>query len=223
MKRTLQGMVQMIIVFMILLGGYLMGNYTAAAIVGTVVLGLATYFVCGAFEPSDEELQDRKETREFQERSTMEIRTSVYNLIRAHPELDPKKLGLKEDFPLEALWAAWHFLWTLSYNSAIVFYNTTDYRAKKMELLDDNSLVVYYDEGHRYIPEETVIGEIIASLSSHSKEPTVECPKVLNWLRVAMSVKKELCDLTVRLENRSQLWQVDQSASDHDSNKEDSE
>lgn len=185
----------------IFVGGVILGgNYGDCTITAVMTISISTYMVCSLVEPSKETVIWRKEMKEFQSAVTLEIENAVRELIKAYPQLDPKR-DLTKYFAPVALFKAWDFVRM----TAESFGQDKKFEPKSMEILESYELAITHDGGTHLVPRDIILGEISVALWGAYEH---NCKDVLDWLRTAMSAHKPLCDLTVRLDDRLSLWKI---------------
>jgi hypothetical protein len=208
----------------IFLGGVILGgNLTGCTLTGVAVMSASTYLLCRELEPTEECLAQRKSVSEFQEKSRLEKERAVLSLIQSYPELDPKNFGIRECFTPTALFAVWNSIYT-TVESIIKDMGPAHY--KRMEIKGNYELLVIHSSGVNVIDSQTVVDEVRHSISLGTDIykggiiPEIEkrcssddCKKILDWLRRAIHLKKELGLFQPRgLIDRFSPWRVESSA-----------
>lgn len=187
----------------IFLGGlFLGGNYTASTLFGVATISVATYFICKNLEPTEECLAQIKSIQDFQEKVRLKTEDAVMGLIQEYPELDPKNFGIRECFSLTALFTIWSCIYG-TVESVVRDMGSSN--QKRMEIKPNYELWVIHKNGSHMIDPQTVISEVRYFLTSgsHIYKPDIiynedkvctedDCKKILNWLRRAIYLKKEL-------------------------------
>jgi hypothetical protein len=201
---------------------FLGGDFTASTLTGVAVMSASTYLLCRELEPTEECLAQRKTISEFQEKSRLEKERAVLGLIEAYPELNPKNFGIRECFAPTALFAVWNSIYATVES---IIKDMGPAHQKRIEIKGNYELLVIHSRGVNIIDSQTVVDEVRHSIILGSDIymggilPEIEkrcnnddCKKILDWLRKAIYLKKELGLFQPRgLIDRFSPWRVENS------------
>ena len=159
-----------------------------------------------------EEIEDFEESRNrikhYEERVGKEIEQEVTRVINDNLKLAPKNFGIQDRFPPLAFFHSWDSLRMLAESgidaNAMERFNN---RVTSIEIFHDGSLYAHYENDIRIFPAEMVLGEVSYALLDW-KGSNDDARKFVNWIRVAIILRKELGVWHTKFHEYDEPWKL---------------